>query len=58
MFYDELKKYDWDRTTAEIAAKTASDVETALAKEHLDVDDFMALISPFACSSLKIGGTS
>ena len=48
MFYDELKKYDWDRTTAEIAAKTASDVETALAKEHLDVDDFMALISPAA----------
>ena len=39
MFYDELKKYDWNRTTAEIAAKTASDVETALAKEHLDVDD-------------------
>ena len=48
MFYDELKKYDWNRTTAEIAAKTASDVETALAKEHLDVDDFMALISPTA----------
>ena len=48
MFYDELKHYDWDRTTAEIAAKTAADVERALSKQHLTVDDFMALISPAA----------
>lgn len=48
MFYDELKHYDWDRTTAEIAVKTAADVERALSKQHLTVDDFMALISPAA----------
>ncbi len=48
MFYDEIKKYDWDDTTRCIASKTAADVEIALDKEHLDVDDFMALISPAA----------
>ncbi|MDE6305094.1 MAG: 2-iminoacetate synthase ThiH [Muribaculaceae bacterium] len=48
MFYDELKKYDWDDTTAAIAAKTSADVEAALRRERLTVDDFMALISPAA----------
>ncbi len=48
MFSEELLKYDWDDTTAAIAAKTASDVERALQKEHCDVDDFMTLISPAA----------
>ncbi len=48
MFSEELLKYNWDDTTAAIAAKTAADVERALQKEHCDVDDFMALISPAA----------
>ncbi len=48
MFYDEIKKYDWDDTTRCIASKTARDVEIALGKEHLDEEDFMALISPAA----------
>ncbi len=48
MFSEELLKYNWDDTTADIAAKTAADVERALQKEHCDVDDFMALISPAA----------
>ncbi len=46
MFYDELKQYDWNDTTRAIASKTARDVEIALGKEHLSIDDFMALISP------------
>ncbi len=53
MFYDEIKKYDWDDTTRCIMAKTARDVEIALGKEHLDVDDFMALISPAAAPYLE-----
>ena len=53
MFYDELKKYDWDETTAAIASKTAADVERALSREHLSVDDFMALISPAATPYLE-----
>lgn len=48
MFSDVLLNYDWDETTARIASKTAADVERALAKRHLDLDDFMALISPAA----------
>ena len=48
MFTDELAKIDWDETTALIAAKTDNDVRRALCKEHCDVEDFMALISPAA----------
>ena len=38
----------WDETTRKIASKTDLDVRRALAKEHCDVEDFMALISPAA----------
>ncbi|MBQ0050209.1 MAG: 2-iminoacetate synthase ThiH [Bacteroidales bacterium] len=48
MFSDELKQYDWDETTACIAAKTDADVRRALAKQRCDVEDFMALLSPAA----------
>lgn len=48
MFSEELLNISWEDTTAAIAAKTADDVVRALQKEHCDVDDFMALISPAA----------
>ena len=48
MFSDELKNISWDETTRKIASKTDLDVRRALAKEHCDVEDFMALISPAA----------
>lgn len=53
MFYDELKKYSWDATTEDVASKTADDVRRALAKERLDIDDFMALISPAAAPFIE-----
>lgn len=53
MFSEELNKYDWDETTARIAAMTPRHVEIALSKEHLGVDDFMALISPAAAPFLE-----
>lgn len=53
MFYDEIQQYSWDDTTRAIASKTARDVEIALGKEHLSVDDFMALISPAAAPYLE-----
>ncbi|MCM1520682.1 MAG: 2-iminoacetate synthase ThiH [Lachnoclostridium sp.] len=53
MFYEELKKYDWDETSAQIASMTSRDVEIALSKEHLDIKDFMALISPAATPYLE-----
>lgn len=48
MFYDVIKEYDWDETTHRIMNKTDLDVRRALAKSHLELDDFMALVSPAA----------
>ncbi len=53
MFSEELEKYPWEETTSRIEAKTAADVERALAKKHVDIDDFMALISPAAAPYLE-----
>lgn len=53
MFSDELLNYSWEETTAAIATKTEADVVRALQKEHCDVDDFMALISPAATPFLE-----
>ncbi len=48
MFSEVLEKISWDDTTNRIYAKTDADVRKALGKEHCDVEDFMALISPAA----------
>lgn len=53
MFSEELDRYSWEDTTRRIYAKTAADVEAALRKSHLDVEDFMALISPTAAPYLE-----
>ena len=53
MFSEELKKYDWDATVADIMAMTAADVERALAKDKLNDRDFMALVSPAAAPYLE-----
>lgn len=53
MFSEVLEKYDWDEITARIAAKTATDVERALAKSSPDIDDFMAMVSPAAAPFLE-----
>ncbi|MCH5328153.1 MAG: 2-iminoacetate synthase ThiH [Coprobacter sp.] len=53
MFSEELEKISWEKTTEEIYAKTAADVETALRKAYPDVEDFKALISPAAAPYLE-----
>ena len=53
MFSEELEKIDWEETTKTIYSKTESDVLRALGKEHCDVDDYMALISPAAAKYLE-----
>ena len=53
MFSDELEKYSWDDITACIDSKRSRDVEIALGKEHLTIDDFMALVSPAAAPYLE-----
>ncbi|MDE6134155.1 MAG: 2-iminoacetate synthase ThiH, partial [Muribaculaceae bacterium] len=53
MFSDELKKYDWDATTAAISEKTEADVIRAIHSPRPGIDDFMALISPAAAPFLE-----
>lgn len=53
MFSEELLNISWDGVTERIAAMTDADVRRALAKERLDVDDFMALVSPAAAPYLE-----
>lgn len=53
MFSEELEKISWEETTRKIYGKTDRDVRRALAKEHCDVEDFMALISPAAAPYLE-----
>jgi len=54
MFSNELAKISWEDSTRAIYSKTSADVERALGKEHLDVNDFMALISPAAEPYLEV----
>ena len=55
MFSDELEKISWEETTKAIYSKTNADVRRALGKSgHLDVNDFMALISPAATPYLEV----
>lgn len=54
MFSEELEKISWEKTTNDIYSKTAADVEAALRKEYLDVEDFKALISPAAQPYLEV----
>ena len=53
MFSDELLHYDWEETSRRIYSSTTSDVERAISKERLSVEDYMALISPAAASYLE-----
>ncbi len=53
MFSEELAKYSWKETTEQIMSKRPADVEAALGREHLSIDDFMALVSPAAAAYLE-----
>lgn len=53
MFSEELANHNWEETTQKILSRRPADVEGALGKEHLTVDDFMALISPAAAPYLE-----
>ncbi|MCT4615631.1 MAG: 2-iminoacetate synthase ThiH [Marinifilaceae bacterium] len=47
-FYDILKSHDWNEMTKSIYSKRDEDVEKALSKTSLNLEDFKALISPSA----------
>jgi len=52
-FADIIQQYKWDEVTASIYAKTDKDVENALKKQKLDLEDFKALVSPAAAPFLE-----
>jgi 2-iminoacetate synthase len=47
-FKEIFENYSWDEVSTSIYAKKAIDVERALSKEQLNLEDFKALISPSA----------
>jgi len=47
-FSEQIKNYQWDDVRLSIYSKTAQDVERALSRSRLDLEDFKALISPAA----------
>lgn len=53
MFKELFDTYNWEEVQASIYAKTARDVEEALNKNHRDLEDFKALISPAALPYLE-----
>lgn len=52
-FTEQIEQYNWEDVKARIYMKTGHDVELALSKNRMDIDDFMALISPAAESYLE-----
>ncbi len=53
-FYHEIKNYNWNEIKKQIYAKTQADVERALNKDKINLDDFQALLSPAASDFLEI----
>ncbi|MEY5046831.1 MAG: tyrosine lyase ThiH [Bacteroidota bacterium] len=47
-FIDLFKQYSWEQISEQIYACTSKEVEQALSKELLELNDFLALISPAA----------
>jgi 2-iminoacetate synthase len=52
-FTELISAHEWDAVQSRIYAKTAGDVERALAKDRRSVEDFMALVSPAAQACLE-----
>lgn len=53
MFQKIFSHYKWDQEKASILSKSAGDVESALNKGRLNLEDFKALISPAALPYLE-----
>lgn len=52
-FYDQLQQWNWQEDSARLLQYTTRDVERALNKERITLEDFEALISPAAEYFLK-----
>ncbi|WP_343700553.1 2-iminoacetate synthase ThiH [Chitinophaga sp.] len=51
-FETTFRQYNWNNIKAAIYSKTAADVTRALSRQHRNLDDFMALLSPAAAPYL------
>lgn len=52
-FTDKINEYDWNEISQCIALKNSEDVERALRKDKIEMDDFLALLSPAAAPYLE-----
>ncbi len=52
-FYDQLQQWDWQEDSARFLQYTSQDVERALERERISLEDFEALISPAAEAYLR-----
>ncbi|MGL4293307.1 MAG: 2-iminoacetate synthase ThiH [Bacteroidales bacterium] len=52
-FTEKINEYDWEYTSGRINSMTTQDVELALRKDKIEMDDFFALISPAAVPYLE-----
>ncbi|MCX6350946.1 MAG: 2-iminoacetate synthase ThiH [Bacteroidetes bacterium] len=52
-FKEVFEQWSWQEASEKIYAKTAADVEKALAATHKSLDDFAALVSPVAADYLE-----
>ncbi|MEG1586820.1 MAG: 2-iminoacetate synthase ThiH [Bacteroidales bacterium] len=52
-FTEKIEEYDWEDISRRIASKNSQDVEMALRKEKIDMEDFFSLISPAAAPYLE-----
>lgn len=52
-FVKEFSDYKWEEVKHSIYSKTPYDVELALSKSRLDIEDFKALVSPVASEYLQ-----
>lgn len=52
-FKDIYNQYNWESVQKNIASKTSRDVENALSKSKINLEDFTALISPAALPFLE-----
>lgn len=53
MFREIFDSYNWQDVSKNVFSKTARDVENALAKKRISIEDFAALISPAAAPFLE-----
>lgn len=53
-FYDVIQEWDWESVKELIYSRTVEDVDAAMAKDRISMEDFAALVSPAASERLEV----